>query len=117
MYSRSSSADFDRMAEEVLEYMLEMAFQRYVSTSALIGSPETCAPIVERLRAVGVDEIACLIDFGVEPALVTAGLPVLAGLKDQFLEVESEPASASPVSFPLTEAQTDLYTVAQTGSD
>ncbi|HSS75682.1 MAG TPA: MupA/Atu3671 family FMN-dependent luciferase-like monooxygenase [Thermoanaerobaculia bacterium] len=120
MASEGITADFDRIAEEDLEYMLEMAFQRYVATSALIGSPETCAPIVERLRAVGVDEIACLIDFGVEPALVAAGLPVLTELKDRFDRspaVGTELASPSPISLPLTEAQSDLYTVAQAGDE
>ncbi len=118
MASEGITADFDRMAEEDLEYMLEMAFQRYVATSALIGSPDSCAPIVERLRAVGVDEIACLIDFGVEPALVMAGLPALAELKDRFAEMWADSGPApEPISFPLTEAQSDLYTVALAGDE
>jgi natural product biosynthesis luciferase-like monooxygenase protein/amino acid adenylation domain-containing protein len=123
MASEGITADFDRIAEEDLEYMLEMAFQRYVSTSALIGSPESCAPIVERLRAIGVDEIACLIDFGVEPTLVMAGLPVLAELKNRFgfseteAELVPEPISVEPISVPLTEAQSDLYTVALVGKE
>jgi len=117
MASEGITADFDRMAEEDLEYMLEMAFQRYIATSALIGSPDSCAPIVERLRALGVDEISCLIDFGVEPALVMAGLPVLAELKDRFAGREKRVSIPEPISFPLTEAQSDLYTVALAGAE
>ncbi|HSS51044.1 MAG TPA: MupA/Atu3671 family FMN-dependent luciferase-like monooxygenase, partial [Thermoanaerobaculia bacterium] len=119
MASEGITADFDRLAEEDLEYMLEMAFQRYVATSALIGSPESCAPIVERLRALGVDEIACLIDFGVEPALAAAGLPVLAELKDRFANKEDGVSDSipSPISIPLTVAQVDLYTVALAGNE
>ncbi|HYX26130.1 MAG TPA: MupA/Atu3671 family FMN-dependent luciferase-like monooxygenase, partial [Thermoanaerobaculia bacterium] len=116
--SEGITTDLASLAPEDLEYVLEMAFQRYVRTSALIGSPESCAPIVERLRAAGVDEIACLIDFGVEPALVAAGLPWLDALKDRFREADAQPAPAiEAIELPLTEAQSDLYTVAQLGAE
>ncbi len=117
MASEGITADFDRMAEEDLEYILEMAFQRYVRTSALIGSPESCAPIVEHLRAVGVDEIACLIDFGVEPARVLASLPSVDTLRQRFAGVPIPEPLAEPFSFPLTASQGDLYTVAQVGAE
>ena len=64
------------------------------------------------------DEIACLIDFGVEPALVAAGLPWLDALKDRFREADAQPAPAiEAIELPLTEAQSDLYTVAQLGAE
>ncbi len=116
--SEGTPIDWDNLSRDDLDYMLELAYQRYVKTSALIGSPETVAPIVERLRAVGVDEIACLIDFGVAPDPVRASLPWMAALKDRFLPHRPEPVpEAEPVEFPLTEAQTDLWTVAQLGAE
>jgi natural product biosynthesis luciferase-like monooxygenase protein len=63
--------------EEVLDY----AFERYFQTSALIGTPDTCAPFVERLRASGVDEIACLIDFGVDTDTTLGALHTLDRLR------------------------------------
>lgn len=57
--------------------LLEHARDRFLESSGLIGTPERCAAQVERLRAIGVDEIACLIDFGVPVADVLASLPVL----------------------------------------
>ncbi len=56
--SEGLSVDLESLAPEDLEYMLGLAYQRYVGTSALIGSPESCTPIVERMREIGVDEIA-----------------------------------------------------------
>ncbi|MES1240935.1 MAG: non-ribosomal peptide synthase/polyketide synthase [Acidobacteriota bacterium] len=111
--SEGLSADFDRLSREDFEYMLELAYQRYVKTAALIGSPETCAPIVERMRSLGVDEIACLVDFGVDAESVRASLPWIAALKDRF---PAQPAVPEPEAVaPLTESQRDLYTVAQIG--
>ena len=116
MASEGIDVDFDRLSEEDLEYMLELAYQRYVKTSALIGSPETCAPIVLRLRAIGVDEIACLVDFGVDRESVVASLPWLEALKDRF---RGAPAAVSmePIEVPLTEGQSDLFTVAMMGEE
>lgn len=61
-------------------YFLDMAYERYVQSSALIGTPESCAPILDKLQAIGVDEIACFIDFGIAPEGVLQGL--FAGAKE-----------------------------------
>ena len=114
--SEGTPIDWDNLSRDDLEYMLELAYQRYVKTSALIGSAETTAPIVERLRAIGVDEIACLIDFGVAPDAVRASLPWMAALKDRFLPRRPAPGQER-IEFPLTEAQNDLWTVAQLGAE
>ena len=42
------------------------AVDRYLGTSGLFGTPEGCLQIIEKLKAIGVDEVACLIDFGVD---------------------------------------------------
>ena len=57
-----------------------MAYERYVQTSALIGTPASCAPILDKLQAIGVDEIACFIDFGIAPEGVLQSLPYLQAL-------------------------------------
>ncbi|HEX8106922.1 MAG TPA: MupA/Atu3671 family FMN-dependent luciferase-like monooxygenase, partial [Kofleriaceae bacterium] len=54
-------------APEQLEAVIELAIERYFETSGLFGSPETCADLVRELAGAGVDELACLIDFGIEP--------------------------------------------------
>ncbi len=70
------------LSEEETEALLTHAFERYYETSGLFGTPARCRAMVERLHAIGVDEIACLIDFGVEPTKVLASLRLLAELKD-----------------------------------
>ena len=62
------------------EAILNYAFDRYFEGGGLFGSVESCAPFVDRLKAVGVDEIGCLIDYGVDVDLVLSSLPELARL-------------------------------------
>ena len=45
--------------------LLDHAFERYHSTGGLFGTPESCLGMVEAVRRIGTDEIACLVDFGV----------------------------------------------------
>ena len=67
-----------------MEDLLEMVFQRYWKTSALFGTVESCRKLVRKLKSIGVTEIGCLIDFGIDLNLVLAGLPELNELKDEF---------------------------------
>jgi natural product biosynthesis luciferase-like monooxygenase protein len=53
------------------------AFERYFQAAALFGSVPTCVAFAERLRGIGVGEIACLVDFGVPAAATIAALPFL----------------------------------------
>jgi natural product biosynthesis luciferase-like monooxygenase protein len=55
-----------QLTDDEMRALMDHAFERYFTTSGLFGTPETCLDMVERLRALGVDEIACLIDFGVD---------------------------------------------------
>jgi natural product biosynthesis luciferase-like monooxygenase protein len=64
-----------------LDDLLEFAFNRYVDTSALFGTPRGCLPLVERLRDMGVTEVACLIDFGLPTDLALDALHDLDRLR------------------------------------
>src|SRR4051812_10846424 len=57
-----------------IDALLNNAVDRYLGTSGLFGTPEGCLQTIEKLKAIGVDEVACLIDFGVEPELVLSSL-------------------------------------------
>jgi natural product biosynthesis luciferase-like monooxygenase protein/amino acid adenylation domain-containing protein len=63
--------------------LLEFAFERYYRTSSLMGTPERCLEMVERLHGMGVDEVACLIDFGVPAERTLQGLDDLRGVMDE----------------------------------
>jgi alkanesulfonate monooxygenase SsuD/methylene tetrahydromethanopterin reductase-like flavin-dependent oxidoreductase (luciferase family) len=58
--------------------MIEFAFQRYVRTSSLIGGPATITRRMTQIARLGVDEIACLIDFGPAGDAVMSSLRLLA---------------------------------------
>jgi natural product biosynthesis luciferase-like monooxygenase protein len=75
---------FADLAEEDVDALLNFAFERYYNTSALLGSVESCARMVTRLRGTGIDEIACLIDFGLDTDTVLSHLEQLTALKDSF---------------------------------
>ncbi|MDB2408128.1 LLM class flavin-dependent oxidoreductase [Jannaschia sp.] len=59
---------------------LDYAYHRYVETAALFGSPEDGRAMVARSAEAGVDEIACLLDFGADYDTVRASLPHLGAL-------------------------------------
>ena len=69
------------LTAEDFEALLDFSFERYYSQSGLFGTPETCVAIVDRLRGMQVDEIACLVDFGVPTDHVMHSLPHLLELK------------------------------------
>src|SRR5262249_55581590 len=65
---------------EDMQALLDHAFERYFETSGLFGTPTSCLKLVGQLRRIGVDEIACLIDFGVDVDSVLASLHFLEEL-------------------------------------
>ncbi len=71
----------DGLSEDDLDTILDFAFERYYESSGLFGTPEKCLDVLRRLQAIGVNDIACLIDFGVPTAQVKEGLVHLAELK------------------------------------
>ncbi|MDB5883556.1 MAG: MelG protein (non-ribosomal peptide synthetase)-like protein [Ramlibacter sp.] len=74
--------DAQPMTTQEMDALLEHAFSRYYGTSALFGTPARCLELVEKLKSVGVDEIACLIDFGIDTETVLAHLGDLKALMD-----------------------------------
>lgn len=75
--------DFQNLSEDDLDAVLEFAFLRYYESSGLFGTPENCVEIVDRLKGIGVTEIACLIDFGVPTDIVLESLPSLDRLRQR----------------------------------
>ena len=83
-----SELDLDGLSPEEQDAVLEHAFQRYFESSGLFGTPESCLARVDRLKEIGVDEIGCLIDYGVPTDVMLASLERLAELLDR-----SQPAA------------------------
>jgi len=79
--------------EKYRDQLAAFAFERYYRTSSLIGTPGSCMKMVERLKSIGVDEVACLIDFGVDVDSVLESLAQLVVLRDlsNCRQPENEP--------------------------
>jgi natural product biosynthesis luciferase-like monooxygenase protein len=78
------AANGEHYRQTNIDTFLQATCDRYFASQTLFGTPETCAALVDRLRAIGVTEIACLIDFGVEVDRVLASLPLLERLRSKF---------------------------------
>ncbi len=69
--------DLNSLSQADTQALLDFAFERYFATSGLFGTPTSCLELVNQLRRIEVDEIACLIDFGVDVDSVLASLHFL----------------------------------------
>jgi natural product biosynthesis luciferase-like monooxygenase protein len=72
--------DLDRLPDRDKDFLVARAFDRYFTSSGLFGTVADGVEIANGLQAIGVDEIACLIDFGVPPDEVLASLFHIAEL-------------------------------------
>lgn len=125
--AQKNQVDLDRVSSEDIDYIVQAAYNRYVQTTALIGSVETCAPIMDELLDAGMDEAACFLDFGVDPQKVIENLPHVDALRRRFHHATSAPhpnmqsptqrearfADSSSVSPVLTAAPVNVPTTPQ----
>ncbi len=90
--------DLEQMSPADKDDMLAFAFDRYVETSGLFGTPEDVLEMAERVQEADVDEIACLIDFGVDADSVMESLhrlgAVVAGGRGAVADGHSLPELA-----------------------
>ena len=64
--------------------LIDLAFTRFSKQNTLIGSPESCQRMLFSIQEMGVTEVACLVDFGVENEKVLNGLTKIAETKDLY---------------------------------
>jgi natural product biosynthesis luciferase-like monooxygenase protein len=72
----------ESLTPEEKSAILSHAFERYFETSGLFGTVETCLAMVQRLKRIGIDELACLIDFGVASSAALQHLEHLNRLRE-----------------------------------
>lgn len=82
--SLNADGSLDNMAEKDQDALLGFGFEKFFGGQSLLGTAESCARVVERVKAMGVTEIACLMDFGMPEDLVLQSMDALAKLKNQF---------------------------------
>jgi natural product biosynthesis luciferase-like monooxygenase protein len=80
---RSRKAD-EMPTEAEINKIVDYSYERYFKTGALFGSVADARVMAEHAMAIGVTEIACLMDFGVDYQLVMDSLPYLLQLKEEM---------------------------------
>ena len=66
--------DLGRLSDTDMQVILDHSFERYFETSGLFGTPDSCLEMLDKMTRIGVDEISCLIDFGVDVESVLMSL-------------------------------------------
>ncbi|HET7113978.1 MAG TPA: MupA/Atu3671 family FMN-dependent luciferase-like monooxygenase, partial [Pyrinomonadaceae bacterium] len=124
--SKLKPLDFKKLSDEDLEYILSTGYSRYAQTASLIGTPESCAEVIDRLIDIGVNEIGCMVDFGIDTESVVDSLDTLNQLRARYQrEPEQKASEPLPIeiptvpvrSIPLTDAQRQLWITTQIGPD
>ncbi|GGK79021.1 MupA/Atu3671 family FMN-dependent luciferase-like monooxygenase [Mangrovihabitans endophyticus] len=79
----AAAVDPSQLSEQDRDFLVGRSFDRYFQDGGLLGSVDKAARLVERFAEAGVDEVACLIDFGLPTATVLAGLALIKDLSDR----------------------------------
>lgn len=82
-YGFLAGGSLEGVRESDVDALLGLAFESYFSSLSLLGHPDKGARFVNRLRTIGVDEAACLIDFGVDAPSILKALPALDRLRER----------------------------------
>ena len=79
--AKPADIDLSTLSKEELDAILDFAFDRYFDNSGLFGTVDECLEMVDNLKGHDVNEIACLLDFGVPTDKIMGSLPRIAELK------------------------------------
>lgn len=76
--ARDGGEDYDA---DLVEELLSVRLDRYFDGLSLLGDVAGCVRVVNDLEAIGIDDAACLIDFGIDAGSVLGGLARLCEVK------------------------------------
>jgi natural product biosynthesis luciferase-like monooxygenase protein len=82
--SRGVPLELGRLKGDELALAIEWLFEKFLRQRSLMGTPDGCVGLVEKLGAAGVQEVACLVDFGPSAGAILDSLPRLARLAGRF---------------------------------
>lgn len=100
-FSRGAATDITQLAPADLDDFVGFVFERFYARRALFGTPAACIALAEKLVTAGVNEIACLLDFGAATSDTLAALPYLDQVRAHFAGVPvATPTPANPVAAP-----------------
>ncbi len=82
--SQGLAVDVDALTPADVAALTEHGLERYLEDGGLFGTLETASPVIERVLALDVDEVPCLIDFGVGVDEALEGLETLNRLRERY---------------------------------
>jgi phthiocerol/phenolphthiocerol synthesis type-I polyketide synthase D len=85
-FSRGMTIDVSTLTDRQLDEAVDLLFEKFISGRSLLGTPESCARVLDQLIRIGVNEVACLLDFGPEPDAILGELEALDRLRRRFAD-------------------------------
>ncbi len=89
-------AEVKKLTEEETQAVVEYSFNRYFAACGLLGTPETCRKTLEKLATIGIDDVACLIDFGVPTDAALKSLELLDKVRAEWQRNAAEGSGCRP---------------------
>jgi hypothetical protein len=99
--------------QEDIDYLTNRSCEDYFNGKSLIGTAESVAPVVAKLKAIGVDEIGCFVDFGVDAGLALKSLGEVAKLQASLVA----PPVVQDTVVPLPEAEKGIWLLGDLNAD
>ncbi|MGH3805160.1 MAG: MupA/Atu3671 family FMN-dependent luciferase-like monooxygenase [Pseudonocardiaceae bacterium] len=90
-YLRTIGQEVD---DDSLQAAVRRGIERYLDRAGLFGTPESISDMVHQLAELGVDEIACLVDFGLPTSAVLDCIRLLADLPARAAAHRRAPAAS-----------------------
>ncbi|WP_437616964.1 MupA/Atu3671 family FMN-dependent luciferase-like monooxygenase [Sorangium sp. So ce834] len=86
----------EEVTQSQREQLAQYSYERYSRVASLLGTPAECLDRLEKFESIGVNEVACLVDFGVEPDAVLDGLPHIAELRRSYMDRRGRTGERAP---------------------
>src|SRR5690606_8715854 len=67
-----------------IESLINMSYKKYDRNNTLIGTPESCQELLYQIEEIGVTEVACFVDFGIEKDKVLSGIKRITEARDLY---------------------------------
>ena len=87
-FSQGQSMDVGSLPRTELDEMLHWLFDKFVGGRSLLGTVESCQQTCRDLAAAGVNEIACLLDFGPDVDAILRNLRHLSELAEEIKSIQ-----------------------------
>ncbi|MGI5162232.1 MupA/Atu3671 family FMN-dependent luciferase-like monooxygenase [Microbispora sp. CA-102843] len=80
--ARKRGLDLNRLNAGYVDQFARIHFERALDGRSLIGTPQNALDTLKIMQDIGVDEVACLVDFGLRGEQVRRQLPYLSDVND-----------------------------------